>query len=100
MIEENPFEISLIFTCSKKTIPPTMLISGESDSSNGKMLSIVISDITTTEEIDLALVLETFDFCEITDAENKAFEIFRNSTNLQKVAFTFDILTPSYDPVI
>jgi len=77
-----------------------MLIKGKSDSPNGEMLSIVISEIFTTEEIDLALVVETFDFCEVTDSENKAFEIFRNSANLQKVAFTFVIVTPSSDPVI
>jgi len=100
IIDENPFAISLIFTWFKNTIPPTMLNKGDSDSSKGEMLSIVISEILITEEIDLALVVETFDFREITDTENKAFEIFRNSANLQKVAFTFVIVTPSSDPVI
>ena len=72
-----------------------MLINGEFDSSNGEMLSIVISEIFTTEEVDLDLVVETSYSCEITDKEYKTFEILRNSTNLQKVAFTFEIVTPS-----
>ena len=33
-----------------------MLIKAESDPSNGEMLSIEISEITTTEEINLTLV--------------------------------------------
>ena len=77
-----------------------MLISGESDSSNGDILSIVISEIFTTEEINLALVVETIAFCEVTDTESKTFEIFRNPANLQKVALTFVIVTPISDPVI
>jgi len=56
-----------------ETTPPTMLIKGGLDSSNGEMLLIVISFIATIEEIDLALIIETFDCCEVTDTTNKSF---------------------------
>ena len=56
IIEENPFAISLIVIWFNYIIPPTMLIKGESDLSNWLILSIVMSEISTTEEINLTLV--------------------------------------------
>lgn len=100
IIDENPFVISLILTLYNYTIPPMMLIKGESDSFNGKVLSMMISEISTIEEIDLARIVETFELSEVTFSENKVLEIFKNPANLQKVVFTLVNVISSLDPVI